>query len=79
MHKSSDSFSSKILEKKIHSAEVNDTSYEWAAFFTEKKNQNGRLKKIKMADSKNLIIQRRQFSLFFHGIFMDWTCFSKID
>ena len=41
--------------KTIHRAEINDTLYEQAAFSTEmkqKKNQNGRLKKFKMADSK---------------------------
>ena len=39
----------------IHSAEKNDTSYKRARFFTEmkqKKNQNGRLRKFKMAASK---------------------------
>ena len=42
-------------EETIHSAEENDTSYERAGFFTEmkqKKFQNGRLRKFKMAASK---------------------------
>ena len=60
----------------IHSAEKNDTSYKWAGFFTDMKQ-----KKIKMADlenskwlpQKNLIFQLRQFSIFFHEIFMDWS------
>ena len=41
--------------KTIHSAEKNDTSYKWAGFFTDmkqKKIQNVRLKKFKMAASK---------------------------
>ena len=41
--------------KTIHGAEINDTLNERAAFSTEmrqKKIQNGRLKKFKMADSK---------------------------
>ena len=41
--------------KTIHSAEKNDTSYKRAGFFTEmkqKKIQNGRLRKFKMAASK---------------------------
>ena len=62
-------------EETIHSAEINDTSYEWAAClhwdeakknFLKKKIQNGRLKK------KHLIFQLRQFSIFFHENFMDW-------
>ena len=39
----------------VHSAEKNDTSYKRARFFTEmkqKENQNGRLRKFKMAASK---------------------------
>ena len=55
VHKSSDSFFSKILEKPSIVQEKNDTSYERAAFFTkmkQKKNQNGRLRKFKMAASK---------------------------
>ena len=75
VHKSSDSFFSKIPET-IHSAEKIDTSYKGARFFTEMKQ-----KKIKMADlenskwppQKNLIFQLRQFSIFFHEIFMDWS------
>ena len=42
-------------EETIHSAEKNDTSYKRAGFFTEmkqKKIQNGRLRKFKMAASK---------------------------
>ena len=62
--------------KTIHSAEKNATSYERAGFFTEMKQ-----KKIKIADlknskwppQKNLIFQLRQFSIFFHEIFMDWS------
>ena len=62
--------------KTIHSAEKNDTSYKWAGFFTDMKQ-----KKFKMADlenskwppQKNLIFQLRQFSIFFHEIFMDWS------
>ena len=41
--------------KTIHSAEKNDTSYKRAGFFTEmkqKKIQDGRLRKFKMAASK---------------------------
>ena len=41
--------------KTIHSAEKHYTSYKWAGFFTDmkqKKIQNGRLKKFKMAASK---------------------------
>ena len=30
-------------------------------------------KKIKMADSKKIIFQFRQFSIFFHENFMDWS------
>ena len=54
MHISSDEVFSKIL-KKPSSAEKNDTSYKPAGFFTEmkqKKIQNGRLRKFKMAASK---------------------------
>ena len=40
VHKSSDSFFSKILEKSILSAEKNDTSYKLATFFTEMKQKN---------------------------------------
>ena len=42
-------------EETIHSAEKSDTSYKQAGFFTEmkqKKFQNGRLRKFKMAASK---------------------------
>ena len=35
----------------------------------KKKIQNGRLKKT----GKNLIFQLRQFSIFFHENFMDWS------
>ena len=76
VRKSLDSFFSKILEKTIHSVEINDTSYERAAFSTEmkqKKIQNGRLKNSKWPPQKNLIFQLRQFSIFFHEIFMDWS------
>ena len=55
--------------KTIRFAEKNHTSYKRAGFFTEmkkKKIQNGRLK-------KKLIFQLRQFSIFFHEIFMDWS------
>ena len=55
MHKSSDTFFSKILEKNIHSAEKNDTLYKRAAFFTEMKQK--KKKKIKMADSKKTHFQ----------------------
>ena len=51
VHKSLDSFFSKILDKPSIVEKKNDTSYERAAFFTEmkqKKIQNGRLKKFKM-------------------------------
>ena len=30
-------------------------------------------KKIKMAETKNLIFQPHQFSIFFHENFMDWS------
>ena len=30
-------------------------------------------KKFKMADSKKLILKLRQFSIFFHENFMDWS------
>ena len=60
----------------IHSGEKNDTSYKRTRFFTEMKQ-----KKIKMADlenskwppQKNLVFQLRQFSIFFHEIFMVWS------
>ena len=51
MHKSLDSFFSKILEKPSIVQKKNDASFKWAAFFhwdeakkKRKKNQNGRLK-----------------------------------
>ena len=49
VHKSSDSFFSKILEKPSIVQKKYDTSYKRAAFFAEMKQ-----KKIKMADSKKL-------------------------
>ena len=62
----SDEVFSKILKKPSHSAEINDTSYERAACFIEMKQ-----KKFKMANSKNLIFQLRQFLIFlckYHGL-----------
>ena len=76
VHKSSDSFFSKILEKPSIVQNKNDTSYKkTAGFFTMMKQ-----KKFKMADlenskwppQKNLIFQLRQFSIFFHEISMVW-------
>ena len=55
VQKSWTSFFSKILEKPTIVQKKNDTSYKWAGFFTDmkqKKVQNGRLKKFKMAASK---------------------------
>ena len=77
VHKSSDSFFSKILEKPSIVQKKNYTSYKRAGFFTEMKQK----KKFKMADlenskwppQKNIVFQLRQFSIFFHEIFMDWS------
>ena len=75
MHKSSDSFFSQDSGKTIHSAEKNDTSYKRAGFFKEmkqKKNQNGRLRKFKMAASKKSHFPAPPilniFSSKFHGL-----------
>ena len=76
VHKSSDNFFSKILEKPsmvqkkmIPHMKGLGFSLKWSK------------KKFKMADSKNskwppqknLVFQLRQFSIFFHEIFMDWS------
>ena len=60
VHKSSDSFFSKILEKPSIVQKKNDTSYKRAGFFTEmkqkkkkKKNQNSRLKITSLSSSTN--------------------------
>ena len=59
-------------EETIHSAEINDTSYEPAAFSTEMKQKKLFWKqKFKMADSKKL--KSRQFSIFLCENFMDWS------
>ena len=76
VHISSDYVLSKTLKKPSIVQKKNDASYKRSAFFTQMKQ-----KKFKMADlenskwppQKNLIFQLRQFSIFFHEIFMDWS------
>ena len=75
MHKSLDSFFSKILEKPFIVQKKNDTSYKWAGFFTDmkqKKIQDGRLRKFKMAASKKPYFPALPilniFSWKFHGL-----------
>ena len=76
VHKSSDSFFSKILEKPsivqkkmIPHIKGLHFSMRWS----KKKIQNGRLKNSKWPPQKKLIFQLRQFSIFFHENFMDWS------
>ena len=67
----------------IHSAEKNDTSYKWAGFFTDekqKKIQNGRLRKFKMAASKKTSFSSPANSQYFFMKFLwfgPWV--SRID
>ena len=53
------------IEETIHIAEINDTSYEWAACFhwdEAKKNLE-----------QKIIFQLRQCSIFFDEKFMEWS------
>ena len=76
VHKSSDSFFSKILEKPSIVQKEMMPHIKGLDF-----SQRWRKKKFKMADlenskwppQKNLIFQLRQFSIFFHENFMDWS------
>ena len=52
-------------QAKLNSNTYINTFFEQKIFFLKKK-------KIKMAGSKKLIVQLRQFSIFFHENFMDW-------
>ena len=76
VHKSSDSFFSKILEKPsivqkkmIPHIKGLDFSQRWS----KKKFKMADLENSKWPPQKNLIFQLRQFSIFFHENFMDWS------
>ena len=76
VHKSSDSFFSKILEKlsivqkkMIPHIKGLDFSQRWS----KKKFKMADLENSKWPPQKNLIFQLRQFSIFFHEIFMVWS------
>ena len=76
VHKSSDSFFSKILEKPsivqkkmIPHLKGLDFSQRWS----KKKFKMADLENLKWPPQKNLIFQLRQFSIFFHENFMDWS------
>ena len=76
VHISSDEVFSKILKKPsivqkkmIPHIKGLQFSMKWS----KKKIQNGRLKNSKWPPQKNLIFQLRQFAIFFHEIFMDWS------
>ena len=76
VHKSSDSFFSKILEKpSIVKQKMipHRNGLHFSMRWSKKKFQNGRLKNSKWPPQKNLIFQLRQFSIFFHEIFIDWS------
>ena len=76
VHKSSDSFFSKILEKPSIVQKKMIPHIKWLDF-----SQRWSKKKFKMADlenskwppQKNLVFQLRQFSIFFNENFMDWS------
>ena len=57
----------------IKISKKNDTSYKTQGFFIKKKKKKFEKKKFKMADSKNLVFQNHQFSIFFSENFMDWS------
>ena len=76
VHKSSDSFFSKILEKPsivqkkmIPHIKGLDFSQRWS----KKKFKMADLENSKWPPQKNLIFQLRQFSIFFHENFMGWS------
>ena len=76
VHKSSDSFFSKILEKPsivqkkmVPHIKGLDFSQRWS----KKKFKMADLENSKWPPQKTLIFQLRQFSIFFHEIFMDWS------
>ena len=76
VHKSSDSFFSKILEKPsivqkkmIPHIKGLDFSQRWS----KKKFKMADLENSKWPPQKNLVFQLRQFSIFFHENFMDWS------
>ena len=76
VHKSSDSFFSKILEKPsivqkkmIPHIKGLDFSQRWS----KKKFKMADLENSKWPPQKKLIFQLRQFSIFFHENFMDWS------
>ena len=76
VRKSSDSFFSKILEKPsivqkkmIPHIKGLDFSKRWS----KKKFKMADLENSKWPPQKNLILQLRQFSIFFHENFMDWS------
>ena len=76
VHITSNSLFSKILKKPSMVQKKNDTSYKRAGFFTEmeqKKFKMANLENSKWPPQKNLIFQLRQFSIFFHENFMDWS------
>ena len=76
VHKSSDSFFSKILEKpsivqKKMIPHINGLGF--SLIWSKKKFKMADLENSKWPPQKNLIFQLRQFSIFFHEIFMDWS------
>ena len=81
VHKSSDSFFSKILEKpSISSLEKNDTSYKRAKFFTEMKQKKWKmtdLENSKWQPQKNPSFPAPPILIFFHEIYMGWSLNAK--
>ena len=76
MHKSSDSFFSKILEKpsivqRKMIPHINGLHFSMR--WSKKKISKWPTKNSKWPPQKTLIFQLRQFSIFFHEIFMDWS------
>ena len=76
VHKSSDSFFSKILEKPsiVQKKMIpHITGLVFSLKWCKKKFKMAALENSKWPPQKNLIFQLRQFSIFFHEIFMDWS------
>ena len=69
VHKSPPPFFSKILEK----PSIVQHKMGFSMIWSKKKIKMADLKNSKWPPQKNLIFQLRQFSIFFHEIFMDWS------